>query len=304
MMYIIRSLTEFHRLLGLSEPLHPLISVIQVLDMKLQENKIWEKFTTDFYCVAIKKNITAKVTYGRQHYDFDKGVMNFFAPKQVQSIDIEETITFQRECGEGCMLIFHPDFLAKHSLAQEIRNYGFFSYSVNEALHLSEREEQSVLDIFHKIVIEYQHIDHHTQPILLSQIELLLNYGNRFYERQFITRKVGNHDILTRMENLLNDYFDREESLNYGLPSVEFIARKLNLSPHYLSDMLRSITGLNAQQHIHEKVIDKAKEYLLASELSVGEIAYKLGFEYPQSFHKLFRKKTEMSPLEFRGGVN
>lgn len=303
-MYIIRSIAEFHRLLGLPQPLHPLISLIHVSDMKLQENKIWEKFSVNFYNLAIKKNITAKVKYGRQHYDFDKGVMNFFAPRQVQSIDIQESIAFQQECGEGYMLIFHADFLAGHALAQEIRNYGFFSYSVKEALHLSEREEQHVLDVFHQIEAEYQHIDRHTQTILLSQIELLLSYSNRFYERQFITRKGGNHDLLARMEQLLNDYFDRGEPLSNGLPTVEFIARELHLSPHYLSDMLRSVTGLNAQQHIHEKVIDKAKEYLLASELSVGEIAYKLGFEYPQSFNKLFRKKTEMSPLEFRGSIN
>lgn len=303
-MYIIRSISEFHRLLGLKDPLHPLISILDVTEMKLQENNIWEQFTVDFYSISIKKNINAKVRYGRQSYDFDKGVMNYFSPKQIQSFDMEATRKFVRECGEGWMLLLHPDFLAGHPLAQEIRKYGFFSYSVNEALHLSEKEEQGILGIFKKIEAEYEYIDRHTQPIILSKIEELLLYSNRFYERQFITRKTKNHDILSNLETLLNDYFDREEPLQKGLPTVEFIAGELHLSTHYLSDMLRSLTGLNAQQHIHEKVIEKAKEYLLSGEFSVAEVAYKLGFEYPQSFNKLFRKKTEMTPLEFKSSLN
>ncbi|TDS14964.1 helix-turn-helix domain-containing protein [Sphingobacterium paludis] len=303
-MHIIRSISEFHRLLGLREPLHPLISIIDVTELKLQENAIWDQFTVDFYSISIKKNIQAKVRYGRQHYDFDKGVMNYFSPKQIQSFDMETTQQFIQECGQGWMLLLHPDFLAGHPLAQEIRNYGFFSYAVNEALHLSEKEEAGILDIFKKIEAECTHIDRHTQPIILSKIGELLHYSNRFYERQFITRKTRNHDLLSDLEALLNNYFDREEPLKKGLPSVEFIARQLNLSTHYLSDMLRSYTGLNAQQHIHEKVIEKAKEYLLAGDFSVAEIAYKLGFEYPQSFNKLFRKKTAMTPLKFRSSLN
>lgn len=303
-MHIIRSISEFHRLLGISYPLHPLISVLDVTEMKLQENSLWEQFTVDFYSISIKKNINAKIRYGRQSYDFDKGVMNYFSPKQIQAFDIDVARTFVKECGEGWMLLLHPDFLAGHPLAQEIRRYGFFSYSVNEALHLSEKEEQGVLEIFRKIEAEYAHIDHHTQRIILSKIEELLLYSNRFYERQFITRQSKSHDVLSKLESLLNDYFDQEESLKKGLPTVEFIASELHLSTHYLSDMLRLLTGLNTQQHIHEKVIEKGREYLLSGEFSVAEVAYKLGFEYPQSFSKLFRKKTNMTPLEFRSSLN
>ncbi len=303
-MHIIRTISEFHRLLSFPSPKHPLVSVINVADMKMRDNKIWEGFLVDFYSVSLKKNITAKVKYGRRNYDFDKGLMNFFAPKQVQSLDVEDALAFQRDCGEGYMLLFHPDVIARHPLSAAVRNYSFFSYAVSEALHLSENEEGNILDILKKIEQEYEHIDRHTQDIILSQIELLLSYSNRFYERQFFTRSTVNHDILARTEQLLNDYFDREEIPDNGLPTVEYLSKELHMSAHYLSDVLRCVTGLNAQQHIHEKLIDKAKEYLSASTLSVAEIAYRLCFEYPQSFNKLFKKKTEMSPLEFRALLN
>lgn len=303
-MNIIHSISEFHRLLSLPEPLHPLVSVIQVADMNPVDSEIWEQFLVNFYSVSLKKDVLAKVKYGQQYYDFDKGVMNFIAPRQVQSVDTLETRKFQKECGQGYILMFHPDFLSKHPLATAIKRYGFFSYAVNEALHLSEREEKNIIEIFQKIDLEYQHIDRHTQDIILSQIDLLLNYSNRFYERQFITRKAVNHDLLIRMEQLLHNYFDKEETLKNGLPTVEFLANKLNLSAHYLSDMLRSLTGQSAQQHIHEKLMEKAKEYLVSTNLSIAEIAYLLGFEYPQSFNKLFKKKTSLSPLEFRTSFN
>jgi AraC family transcriptional activator of pobA len=254
--------------------------------------------------VSLKRDIQAKTKYGQQYYDHNKGVMSFMAPKQIQSIEVSEVNEVNEKCGVGYILLFHPTFLAKHPVAAAIKNYGFFSYAVNEALHLSEREENNIVDLFKKIEQEYQFIDRHTQDIILSQIDLLLNYSNRFYERQFITRKSVNSDLLTSMEQLLMEYFDQDEPLKNGLPTVEFIAKHLNISSNYLSDMLRSLTGQNAQQHIHERLIEKAKEYLSSSKLSVAEIAYHLGFEYPQSFNKLFKKKTEMSPLEFRQSFN
>ncbi|SEL88017.1 helix-turn-helix domain-containing protein [Parapedobacter koreensis] len=299
-MYIVNSISEFHRQLSLPEPLHPLVSVIDVSEMKPAESEIWGQFFVNFYSISLKKDVTAKVKYGQQYYDFDKGTMNFIAPRQVQSLSISEIQQMRLECGQGYMLMFHPDFLHKHPIAAAIKNYGFFSYAVNEALHLSQREEKDIIEIFQKITQEYQHIDRHTQAVILSQIDLLLNYSNRFYERQFITRKAVNNDLLSSMERLLNDYFDNEETLKNGLPTVEFLAGKLNVSAHYLSDMLRSLTGQNAQMHIHEKLIEKAKEYLSSTNLSVAEIAYQLGFEYPQSFNRLFKKKTNISPLEFR----
>jgi len=272
--------------------------------MQFSENEIWKKFTVNFYSMSLKKDIRAKMKYGQQYYDYDKGVMSFIAPKQIQSIEASEIDILNQECGMGYVLMFHPAFLGKHPLAAAIKNYGFFSYAVNEALHLSEREEKNIIDVYQKIEQEYQYIDRHTQDIILSQIDLLLNYSNRFYERQFITRKAVNNDLLTKMEQLLSEYFDHEETLKTGLPTVEFLSTQLNVTPHYLSDMLRSLTGQSAQQHIHEKLIEKAKEYLTVSNLSVAEIAYQLGFEYPQSFNKLFKKKTEMSPLAFRQGFN
>lgn len=303
-MHIINSISEFHQQLSLPEPLHPLVSIIDVAGIKPSESEVWERFFVNFYCISLKNDVTAKIKYGQQYYDFDKGTMNFIAPKQIQSLTISEIQKIKTECGKGYMLMFHPDFLHKHPLATTITNYSYFSYAVNEALHLSTREEKNIIEIFQKIEAEYQHIDRHTQDIILSQIDLLLNYSNRFYERQFITRKAVNNGLLSKMEQLLNDYFETDETLETGLPTVEYLAGKLNLSANYLSEMLRTLTGLNAQQHIHEKLIDRAKEKLSITNLSVSEIAYGLGFEQPQSFNRLFKKKTEMSPLEYRKSFN
>lgn len=301
-MKIINSISEKHRLVSLPEPLHPLVSVIRIADIRFTDNPIWEHFSVNFYCISLKRNIAGKTKYGQQYYDYNKGVMTFVAPKQIMSLEADQMDILNP--ASGYALLIHPDFLYKHPLATTIKSYGFFSYAVNEALHLSEKEEKNIEELFQKIDEEYQHIDRHTQDIILSQIDLLLNYCNRFYERQFITRKAVNHDVLTKMELLLNAYFDHEGPLKNGPPSVEFLANQLNLSPHYLSDLLRALTGQNAQQHIQAKLIEKAKEYLTITNLSVAEIAYQLGFEYPQSFNKLFKKKTAISPLEFRQTFN
>ena len=303
-MQTINSLSEFHRLLSLPPPLHPLVSVVLVSEIHAVDADFWQHFTTDFYTISLKNNIQSKIKYGQHYYDFDKGTMTFIAPKQVQSVEVGESNAFNETIGTGYVLIFHPDFLNKHPLQSTIKKYGYFSYSLNEALHLSHQEEQNIIEIYQKIEKEYQHIDKHTQDIILSQIDLLLNYCNRFYERQFITRKAVSNDLLSKMENLLNDYFNNTEPLKNGLPTVEYVANKLNFSANYLSDMLRLLTGQNTQQHIHEKLIEKAKEKLLTTKLSVSEIAYELGFEQPQSFNRLFKKKTEMSPLKYRQSVN
>lgn len=301
-MKIINSISEKHRLVSLPEPLHPLVSVIRISDMRFTDNPIWEQFAVNFYCISLKRNISGKTKYGQQYYDYNRGVMTFIAPKQVMSLDADQMDILNP--ASGYALLIHPDFLYKHPLATTIKNYGFFSYTVNEALHLSDKEEKNIEEIFQKIDEECQHIDRHTQDVILSQIDLLLNYSNRFYERQFITRKAVNHDVLSKMEQLLNGYFDHEEALKKGPPTVEALADQLNLSPYYLSDLLRSLTGQSAQQHIQDKLIEKAKEYLSITNLSVAEIAYQLGFEYPQSFNKLFKKKTNISPLQFRQTFN
>ncbi len=294
-MNTIRSVSEFHRLLSLPAPRHPLVSVINLNESVFLEDDVWKGFVNRFYCVALKRDTKGKIKYGHQHYDYDKGILSFTAPNQVHYLDLQTV-----ECGSGYLLIFHPDFLLTHSLASTISNYGFFSYSVNEALHLSAEEEDDLIAILNKIDKECQHIDKHTQEIILSQIELLLNYSNRFYERQFITRKNHNHQLLARFEQIINAYFDTDTPSQKGWLTVQYIASQMNISANYLSDLLRVHTGQNTQQHIHEKLIEKAKEKLATTSLSVSEIAFALGFEHSQSFSTLFKKKTKVSPLQFR----
>jgi len=294
-MNAIRSVAEFHRLLSLPSPRHPLVSVINLSESVFLLDDIWKGFVNMFYCVALKREATGKTRYGQQEYDYDKGVLSFTAPNQVQALDV-----YNMECGSGYLLIFHPDFILKHALATGINNYGFFSYAVNEALHLSDEEEADLITILKKIDKECAHIDKHTQTIILSQIELLLNYSDRFYERQFITRKNSNYELLAKFEQVVAEYFNGDHAVREGLLTVQYIAGRMNLSPNYLSDLLRVHTGQNTQQHIHEKLIERAKEKLSTTNLTVSEIAYALGFEYAQSFSTLFKKKTDMSPLTFR----
>lgn len=298
-MNAIPSISEFHRLLSLPAPRHPLVSVINLQESTFVHDDVWKGFVNRFYCVALKRDAKGKIKYGQQHYDYDKGVLSFTAPNQVQYLDLQTV-----ECGSGYLLIFHPDFLLTHPLSTTINNYGFFSYSVNEALHLPEEEENDLITILTRIDKECQHIDKHTQEIILSQIELLLNYSNRFYERQFITRKIYNHQLLARFDQIINEYFDTGAPSQQGLLTVQYIASRMNISANYLSDLLRIHTGQNTQQHIHERLISKAKEKLATTSLSVGEIAFALGFEHSQSFSTLFKKKTNVSPAQFRQSFN
>ncbi len=303
-MKIINSISEFHRLLSLPEPFHPLVSIIDFSNIKPTTDEIWKQFFMNFYSISLKRDVKAKIKYGQHYYDFDKGTMNFTAPKQVQSISMSEIQDITSECGCVFMLIFHPDLLGNHTLASIIKNYGFFSYAINEALHLSDREERNIFEIFDKINHEYKLIDQHTNAIILSQIDLILQYSNRFYQRQFITRRTVNNDLLLKMELILNDYFNTGEQQKKGLPTVEFLSKNLNLSANYLSDLLRSLTGMNAQQHIHEKLIEEAKEKLATTNLTISEIASELGFERAQSLNRLFKNKTSMSPLQYRKSFN
>ncbi len=295
-MNAIHSLSQFHRLLSLPEPRHPLVSVINLAQSVFLEDEIWNGFVNRFYCVALKREAKGKIRYGQQHYDYDSGVLSFTAPNQVQQLDLQNM-----ECGSGYLLVFHPDFLLQHALANTIHQYSFFDYAVNEALHLSAEEEENLITILHKIDEECRHIDKYTQEIILTLIESLLKYSNRFYERQFLTRKNNNSVLLTRFEQLVDAHF---RSGMQELLTVQAVAAQLNLSPNYLSDLLRVHTGQNTQQHIHEKLIARAKEQLATTNLSVSEIAYALGFEHAQSFSTLFKKKTNVSPLEFRQAFN
>jgi AraC-like DNA-binding protein len=297
--YKFKSLSELHRVLGLPKPLHPLISLVENKDNEIDTSKFPKSFIHDFYKISYKLNLTGKIKYGQSYYDFEEGGLLFKAPNQVSANgEISQDHS-------GFTLIFHPDFLAGYPLAKKIKQLGFFSYSVNEALHLSDKEKATIIAIFKNIDEELKNsIDDFSQDVIISQIETLLNYSNRFYKRQFITRKSANSNLLEKMEEFLDDYFRNEKSLTEGIPTVQHLADALNISPSYLSDMLRSLTGQNAQQHIHNKLIEKAKEKISTTSLTISEIAYELGFEHPSSFNKLFKSKTNFSPLEFRQSFN
>jgi AraC-like DNA-binding protein len=293
----IESISELHSLLHLPKPKHPLLSFVETCNMDVEEARK-TSFTMGFYGISYKEVIDGKMGYGQGYYDFDEGGMMFTAPNQIIS---SESDTKYR----GFVVFMHPDFIRNYPLGQNIKKYGFFSYDTNEALHLSEREKDTILGLFKNIENELNTaIDETSQDVLVSYIEVLLNYSQRFYKRQFITRKTINHDLLSRMEQIMDSYLNSNRGLNEGLISVDYLASQINVSPRYLSDMLRSLTGQNAQQFIHEKLIEKAKEKLSTTHLSVSEIAYELGFEQPQSFNKLFKKKTNTTPLEFRAAFN
>ena len=297
----IKTISEFHRLRGLSQPEHPLISVVDFSSISpLPENN--PSWVFDFYAISLKRGLNAKMKYGQQEYDFDEGVMFFIAPGQVFRIEAKNNSSSKRS---GWIFFLHPDFLWNTALAKTLRQYEYFDYSVNEALFLSEKEEATINNIIQNIQQEYHsNIDNFSQQIIISQIEVMLNYAERFYHRQFITRKITNHKILNRLEEILANYFNSDDLIKKGLPTVQYISEALNISPNYLSSLLKVLTGQSTQQHIHDKLIEKAKEKLSTTDLSVSEIAYELGFEHSQSFSKLFKIKTDYTPSEFRRSFN
>lgn len=295
-----KTIEEYHQFRGLPKPEHPLVSVINfesITQIRADEPK---SIVQDFYAIALKKNINCKMNYGQQEYDFNEGTMLFISPGQVYSIQADTALTHK-----GWLLLIHPDFFWNTSITKTIKQYEYFNYSVNEALYLSAKEELTITSVLKNIEQEYHsNIDKFSQPVILAHVDLLLNYADRFYHRQFITRKITNHKIVTRLEEILKEYFDNEDLIEKGLPSVQDIAQSLNVSPNYLSGLLKVVTGQSTQQHIHDKLIEKAKEKLSSTDLSVSEIAYQLGFEHSQSFSKLFKVKTQMSPLEYKQSFN
>ncbi|GAB3988277.1 AraC family transcriptional regulator [Spirosoma daeguense] len=294
----IKSITDGHRLAQLPKPQHPLISIIDVSSLK--NNTDVDAVIFDFYVVSLKRGCD-KLIYGQQKYDFDEGLMAFMSPGQILRGE-ENGVPVNLE---GWMLFIHPDFLWGTPLAKKIKQFDYFDYATNEALFLSDREETVINGIVDNIRQEYQaNIDKFSQDVIIAQLELMFTYAQRFYERQFITRKITNSKILTRLEDVLTDYFDQEDLISKGLPSVQYVADTLNISTKYLSSLLKQHTGLTTQQHIHEKLIAKAKEKLSTTDSSVSEIAYDLGFEHSQSFSKFFKSKTRQSPLEFRQSFN
>lgn len=298
-----KTLSEFHEFRRLPKPLHPLISVVDMSAVPQIDDETPVTMTVDFYSISIKRMKNVSVKYGQFPFDFNEGILFFIAPNQVFSV----ALTDKAEPVErsGWVINIHPDFLWNTALARTIKNYDFWGYSLNEALFLSPKEESTINQIVQNIVLEYQaNIDKFSKQIIISQIESLLGYSDRFYHRQFITREKVNHQLLERLDKLVTDYFNSSNLVDKGLPTVAYIADELNLSPKYLTSLLKMLTGQNTQHFIHEKLIEKAKEMLTTTELSVSEIAYQLGFEHLQSFSKLFKTKNKISPLEFRQSFN
>ena len=291
----LKSIADLSRLLNEND-FHPLVAVV---DFSKTTDHIEEetRITTDFYSVMFKNYCKSSITYGRKAIDFDEGSLICMAPNQVITIDNEIE---PREQPMGWGLFFHPDLIRNTSLNAKMKDYSFFSYEITEALHLSEKEKQLLFECIVKIKTELkENIDDYSQTIIVSTIELLLNYCSRFYGRQFITRKATNRDILAKVEALLKQHYSIK-TLPNGLPTVKHLADAVHLSPGYLGDLLKKETGLNAQEHIHQYVIEEAKNILLNSNQSVSEIAFHLGFEYPQYFSRLFKQKTGTTPLEYR----
>ncbi len=294
----IKTIAEYHRRAGLPGPEHPLVSLIRFEDIHYDPERAPQAIMHNFYSIALKKSFYARLKYGQQEADFDNGILLFMAPGQILAIEGPfESVASHT----GWLLLVHPDLLWNTHLAAKIRRYEYFEYKANEALHLSESEEQLLAGIVQTIAQEYRaRIDEHTQAVIVAQLDLLLTYAERFYQRQFITRKTGNHQILIRLESLLNDYVKQNRLQSEGIPSVTFVADALHVSPNYLSRLLTSLTRQSTKQVILSKVIDVAKEKLSTTDLSVSEIAYLSGFEHPQSFCKFFKARTRLSPLAFR----
>jgi len=290
-----KTISEFHLFRQLPAPEHPLLSVTEIDVVKRTVGAESMNWCYDFYAIGMKRASFSNhinFRYGQQPYDFNEGILSFVATKQ-------ETTQ------SGWLLLIHPAFLWNTSLAKSIRKYDFWDYSVHESLFLSAKEEAILIHIFQNIQQEYHaNIDRFSKQIIISQIESLLSYADRFYHRQFITREKANHQLLEKLETILENYFSSDELVTKGLPTVQYISETLNVSPNYLRGFLKVLTGQNTQQLIHDKLIEKAKEKLSVTDFSISEIAYTLGFEHPQSFTKLFKSKTNLSPLTYRNSLN
>jgi AraC-like DNA-binding protein len=295
----INTISQAHQSVGLPPPKHPLVSVVKTADFRPAIDFRGLKVINNLYQITLKQLGCGNLTYGKNSYDYEEGTLVFISPGQVTSFDGE--MPADDNANEGWTLAFHPDLIRKSGLADKMSQYSFFNYEVNEALHLSEEELKTIEDLLDKIVREYsQNLDKHSQNLIISNIELLLDYCTRFYDRQFYTRSNMNLDYVSRFEKLLKRHYESTEDLAEGLPSVQNLAKELSFSPNYLSDLLKKETGKTAQEHIHLFVIERAKNALLNSGKSISEIGYSLGFEYPQHFSNLFKSKTGMSPSEYR----
>ncbi|QKG56375.1 helix-turn-helix domain-containing protein [Hymenobacter sp. BRD128] len=298
-----KTLSEFHEFAQLPKPQHPLLSVVDVGAVPHQAEAEPTTMLLDFYAISVKRMRNVSMKYGQQPFDFNEGILSFMAPSQVFSMAVANKAEAVEK--SGWVVYIHPDFLWNTSLAKTIKQYDFWDYSLSEALFLSAKEEATITNIILAIEQECSgNIDRFSKQIIISQVEGLLNYADRFYHRQFITREKANHQVLERLETLLHEYFASPNLAERGLPTVHYVAECLHLSPKYLSNILRLATGQNTQQHIHTQLIAKAKEKLSTTTLTVSEIAYELGFEHVPSFSKLFKAKTSLSPGEFRASFS
>ncbi|MCX2486349.1 helix-turn-helix domain-containing protein [Pedobacter sp. MR2016-24] len=292
------TISQLHQALGIAKPKHPLFSITRFEDFPPLENTQRVKLIADFYQITLKKECPCKMQYGQTMFDFDEGIISCFAPKQIYIIDKEFTLA-----KSGWQLSIHPDFLRTYGLSLKMKDFGFFDYEISEALILSDDEQRSIESILGQIEKEYlSPIDNFSQDVIIAHLDVVLSYCNRFYNRQFVTRKTNNSEMLSKVEKILNVYAEHKGSK--GLPTASYLAAELNLSPKYLSDCLKQLTGNTTQQLIQEKLMEQAKELLTSTELSISEIAYQLGFGYSQSFNKLFKNKTSQTPLEFRQSFN
>jgi AraC family transcriptional activator of pobA len=298
----IATVSEAYQFLNLGKPKHPLISVLRLGNVLGNMDIDNLKYSIGLYQISLKDNCPFTIAnYGRNSYDYQEGTMIFTAPNQI--LEYKKSENYKQD--KGWTLMFHPDLIRKSELCEKISKFSFFNYASNEALHLSDEERKTVTQIVEKIETEFSNnIDTHSQALINSNLELLLNYCLRFYDRQFYTRTNLNKDIASEFEKLLKDYYNTSRQLELGIPTVQFCGEAMNMSPKYLSDLLRKETGQSTQDHIHKYIIEKAKNKLLNSTESVSEIAYLLGFEYPQYFSKIFKKKTSMSPNRFRKSLN
>jgi len=293
----IDSISQAHKFLGLEKPKHPLITIYRHTP-QIIANTIDLGFSSSLYYIAMKDSIKGSLQYGRNSYDFQEGMMLFIAPYQVYTTP-EKVETDDKNLGWS--ILFHPDLIRKSNLGKIIDEFSFFDYEVSESLHLSNKEKQTINDLCEKIENEIdQNIDRHSQELINVNLESLLKYCKRYYERQFYTRTNLNKDYITRFEKYLKTYFSSNELIEKGIPTIQQCGSALNMSGSYLSDLLKAETGKSAREHIHLRLVNKAKSVLLNTNKSVSEIAYLLGYGYPQNFSKTFKSKTGLSPTEYR----
>ncbi|MCK8520133.1 helix-turn-helix domain-containing protein [Aquimarina sp. D1M17] len=293
----IETISQVHDFLQFPKPKHPLVSVLPITDKMTNYDYGDHSYVFSFYQISLKLGISGSLNYGRNSYDFQEGTMVFMKPNQ--TIKIENRPEYKGS--SGWTLLFHPDLIHKSELGKIIKDYSFFNYETNEALHLSDEEKSSLTDLVKKIEKEYnQNIDKHSQELIITNIDLLLKYCKRYYDRQFFTRTNLNKDLVTKFQEIMSEYFDSEKYKDLGVLTVSYCANKLNMSANYLGDLLKNETGISAKEHINSFLIDQAKTKMLTTSKSISEIAYDFGFEYPQSFNKLFKSKTGLTPTQYR----